>query len=211
MVDISASVDEAAVRDLDDAIAEYARILGGDADTAPRRAAIQICKSLRAGTRTAPKYARSSEYTVAKSMTDPKHQYVTARDGRQLRRFRIDRPPRGKSYDVFEERKQDVRKHRLVLARRGLAKQSWGWVMHNIYSGSAPDTPWRRRRNDRRNPKDAVSESCSRRGFALISNRLDWIEDALKRGFTVGAAVTKTVNWIVHQIVSREIRRLRRG
>lgn len=209
MVTMTASISAGDVARFNSALREYADVLGKDMSTAPRRAAIQICKSLRAGTRTAPKYARGTEWSAAKSEADPKHKWITAKDGRKLRRWNLKRPPRGIDYDVYAVDKKDIRKNRLKLVRRGLAKQSWGWVMHNIFKGAAPDAPWERRRNDRRNPKDATRESTSSSqitptitsGFARISNRLDYIADALK--ISVDEAIGKATNWIVHQVERR--------
>lgn len=209
MLEVSASIDAGDVARFDSALKEYATVLGKDMATAPRRAAIQICKSLRAGTRVAPKYARGGEYSATKSDADPKHKWITAKDGRKLRRWNLKRPPRGTDYDVYALNKSDLRKNRLLLVRRGLAKQSWGWVMHNIFNGAAPDTPWQRRKRDQRNPKDATRDSTSTSfvtgpsagGFALISNRLDYIEDALM--ISVDDAIRKATNWIMKQVELR--------
>jgi len=209
MVSITASINAGDVARFNSALKEYADVLGRDMATAPRRAAIQICKSLRAGTRTSPKYARGTEWSATKSDADQKHKWITAKDGRKLRRFNLKRPPRGKDYDVYAMNKSDLRKNRLKLIRRGLAKQSWGWVMHNIFNGAAPDTPWQRRKRDRRNPKDATSASTSSSqsgalmssGFARISNRIDYIADALK--ISVDDAIGKATNWILKQVERR--------
>jgi len=204
MVDVAVSIDAAQMAAFNKAFAEYSRALRKDSETAPRRAAIQLCKSLRAGTKTAPKYARGSEYEAFKSYADPKHQYVTTKDGRTLRRWHLNRPPRGKAYDVYAENKTDLRQHRLQLVRRGLAKQSWGWVMHNIFNGAAPDTPWQRRKRDQRDPKDVMSGSMSRPWYALIWNRLDYAADALK--ISLSQAVEKAANWMAHETERRAAR-----
>lgn len=212
MVSMTATMDGAASAAFNAALKIYAESLGIAISTAPRRAAIQMCKSFRAGTRLAPKFARSSEYTATKSDADPKHKWLTTKDGRKLRRFNLKRPPRGTDYDVYAESKSDLRKSRLKLVRRGLARQSWGWVMHNIFSGAAPDAPWQRRKNDRRNPKDATRESMSRTdngvtlsgGMARICNRIDYVQDALK--ISVADAIGKTTNWMLGPIVKRRLR-----
>ena len=212
MVSMTATIDGAASKAFQEALKVYADSLGSAISTAPRRAAIQMCKSFRAGTRLAPKFARSSEYTATKSNADPKHKWLTLKDGRKLRRFNLKRPPRGTDYDVYAESKSDLRKSRLKLVRRGLARQSWGWVMHNVFSGSAPDAPWQRRKNDRRNPKDATRESMSRvdngvtlsGGMARICNRIDYVQDALK--ISVTEAISKTTNWMLGPIIKRRLR-----
>lgn len=212
MVSMTATIDGAASKAFQEALKVYADSLGSAISTAPRRAAIQMCKSFRAGTRLAPKFARSSEYTATKSNADPKHKWLTLKDGRKLRRFNLKRPPRGTDYDVYAESKSDLRKNRLKLVRRGLARQSWGWVMHNIFGGAAPDAPWQRRKNDRRNPKDATRESMSRvdngvtlsGGMARICNRIDYVQDALK--ISVTEAISKTTNWMLGPIIKRRLR-----
>ena len=212
MVSMTATIDGAASKAFQEALKVYADSLGSAISTAPRRAAIQMCKSFRAGTRLAPKFARSSEYTATKSDADPKHKWLTLNDGRKLRRWKLTRPPRGKEYDVYAESKSDLRKNRLKLVRRGLARQSWGWVMHNIFNGAAPDAPWKRRKNDRRNPKDATRESTSRAqagavlssGYARICNRIDYVKDALK--ISVDDAINKTTNWMIGPIIKRRLR-----
>lgn len=212
MVSMTATMDGAASAAFNAALKVYAESLGNAISTAPRRAAIQMCKSFRAGTRLAPKFARTSEYTAVKSDADPKHKWLTLKDGRKLRRWKLTRPPRGKEYDVYAESKSDIRKNRLKLVRRGLARQSWGWVMHNIFNGSAPDAPWQRRKNDRRNPKDATRESMSRvdngvtlsGGMARICNRIDYVQDALK--ISVTEAISKTTNWMLGPIIKRRLR-----
>ena len=212
MVSMTATMDGAASAAFNAALKVYAESLGSAISTAPRRAAIQMCKSFRAGTRLAPKFARSSEYTATKSDADPKHKWLTLKDGRKLRRFNLMRPPRGTNYDVYAESKSDLRKSRMKLVRRGLARQSWGWVMHNIFNGAAPDAPWQRRKNDRRNPKDATRESMSRAdngvtlsgGMARICNRIDYVNDALK--ISVTEAISKTTNWMLGPIIKRRLR-----
>lgn len=212
MVSMIATIDGAASEAFNAALKVYAESLGSAILTAPRRAAIQMCKSFRAGTRLAPRFARSSEYTATKSEAAPKHKWLTLKDGRKLRRFNLKRPPRGTDYDVYAESKSDLRKSHLKLVRRGLARQSWGWVMHNIFSGSAPDAPWQRRKNDRRNPKDATRESMSRTdngvtlkcGIARICNRIDYVQDALN--ISVNEAINKTTNWMLGPIIKRRLR-----
>lgn len=212
MISMTAAMDGAASAAFNEALKVYAESLGSAISTAPRRAAIQMCKSFRAGTRLAPKFARSSEYTATKSDADPKHKWLTLKDGRKIRRFNLKRPPRGTDYDVYAESKSDLRKSRLKLVRRGLARQSWGWVMHSIFNGAAPDAPWQRRKNDRRNPRDATRESMSRAdngvtlsgGMARICNRIDYVQDALK--ISVAEAISKTTNWMLGPIIKRRLR-----
>jgi len=212
MVDMTATIDGAASAAFNTAFKEFAASLGGGIASAPRRAAISVCKAFRAATRQAPQYARGSEYIATKSDADPKHKYLTLKDGRVLRRWNLKRPPRGTDYDVYAESKSDLRKNSLKLVRRGLARQSWGWVMHNIFNGAAPDTPWQRRKRDRRDPKYTARESYSTEqrsaispyGVARISNRLDYISDALK--ISVDDVLMKAANKLIRPIINARLR-----
>lgn len=224
MISMSASIDAGDVARFENALKDYAEALGSNASTVPRRAAIQLCKSLRAAsaTRKAPKYARSSEYNITPCKWSGQFR-VIVKNGRKyripwpppqvkadsnvvLKRYTVDRPIRGVKFDVYAEKKSDIRKKHLLLARSGLARQSWGWVMNNIFNGSSPDTPWRRRKNDKRDPRDATRESSSstfksstaQGGSARICNRLDYIADALK--ISVDVAVEKAANWMMKQV-----------
>lgn len=212
MLDFSVNVDPVYVSALDSALKNYAAALGKDASTAPRRGAILLCQSLRAGTRVAKK---NRPFSAALGNQHPK--YVTAKDGRKLRRWTVHLKDRGTRFDrfVYAEGKNDGRKqlkeqvgtnyYPLTMqgkspakrgGTRGLARQSWGWVMHNIYCGAAPDAPWHRRKHDRRSPKDAAKESVSRPFYALISNRLDYALDALK--IPLETAMDKAASRMVH-------------
>ena len=78
------------------------------------------------------------------------------------------------------------------IPRAGLAKLSWGWVMKQIHSGTSADFTWKRRRSDRRDPRQYVKgrfvESPTG-AFAVIRNALDYIFAALKPG-----ALTESIN-----------------
>ena len=65
---------------------------------------------------------------------------------------------------------------------RSLAKKSWGWIAHDIPgAGAAGDLSWKRRRRDRRDPRDYVRgtfSALSGGAAAEIRNRLDYALDA---------------------------------
>lgn len=96
---------------------------------------------------------------------------------------------------------------------RGLARRSWGWVMHNIYNGIRADAPWQRRKADKRSPQDATSDSTSREdkgvtissGYARICNRLDYIKNALT--IDENTAVRKAASAIVRIVASKSLRK----
>lgn len=207
MVSLTASIDGAASAAFGEALKMLGDSLGDASAKAPRMAAIQLCKNFRAGTRQAKK---NRAMDAAPSEQSPK--WITYRDGKKLdkplRRWRVGLTDRNKVFDRYvyavpgrsgmkKQLREQVGTNYFAEGygspsrrggTRGLAKRSWGWAMHNIFNGAAPDTPWQRRKNDRRNPKDATSESTSREqrgsiisgGYARICNRLDYIRDALK-------------------------------
>lgn len=231
MVSLTASVDGVASAAFAEALKMLGESLGDASAQAPRRAAIQLCKNFRANTRQAKK---NKAMVVAVSETNPK--YITYRNGqkldRPLRRWRVTLVDRGKTFDryVYATDRADMRRQlreqvgtnyfpigdkgtpQKKGGTRGLAKKSWGWVMHNIFSGAAPDTPWKRRKNDRRNPKDATKESTYRAsngiatsgGFARICNRLSYIRDALK--ISEDAAIAKASSAIVRTLVTKRLK-----
>jgi len=228
MVSVSASIDAASVSAFSSALAEYQKTMKKDAETAPRIAAIMVCKSLRARTKVAKK---NKGMKVIVSNDSPK--WITYKNGQKLaaplRRWKVTLTDRGKTFTKYvyagtmSEMKQQLR---LLVGTnyypldasgnglkkkggvRGLAKKSWGWVMHNIYNGDAPDTPWQRRNRDRRNPKDAAKESMSRPFLAIISNRLGYAMDALKGGtVSINEAIEKATNSILKRVKTRNFGR----
>ena len=231
MVSLTASVDGVASAAFAEALKMLGESLGDASAQAPRRAAIQLCKNFRANTRQAKK---NKAMVVAVSETSPK--YITYHNGRKLehplRRWRVTLVDRGRTFDryVYATDRADMRRQlreqvgtnyfptgdkgtpQKKGGTRGLAKKSWGWVMHNIFKGAAPDTPWKRRKNDRRNPKDATSESTSSvqkgvtisGGFARICNRLSYIRDALK--ISDDEAIRKASSAIVRIITTKRLR-----
>lgn len=231
MVDLAVSIDGAASAAFDEALKRLGDSLGSASCQVPRRAAIQLCKNFRAGTRQAKK---NRAMVVAVSDATPK--WITYKDGRKLakpiRRWRVTLSDRGKTFDCYvegEDRTAMKRELRRLVGTnyfpagagqpskrggtRGLAKRSWGWVMHNIFSGASPDTPWQRRKNDKRNPKDATGESYSREdrgtitsgGVARICNRLDYIRDALT--IDEGTAIRKAASAIVRVLTAKQLRK----
>jgi len=228
MVSVSASIDAASVSAFNSALSEYQKTMRKDAETAPRMAAIMVCKSLRARTKVSKK---NKGMKVVVSEEKPK--WISYKNGQKLpkplRRWKVTLTDRGRTFTKYvyagttAEMKQQLR---LLVGTnyypldatgnglkkkggvRGLAKRSWGWVMHNIYNGAAPDTPWQRRNRDKRNPKDAAKESTSRPFLAVISNRLGYAMDALKGGSaSINEAIEKATNSILKRVKTRNFGR----
>lgn len=224
MLDVDVEVEQSSIDAFTAALGELSKSLGKLSEQAPRRMAIQICKSLRAGTKTA-KQKRKMESSVSVE----KPQWITYKDGKKLdkplRRWKVTLTDRGKTFTRYvyagsdAEMRQQLRKQvgtnywptsagkspAKKGGTRGLAKQSWGWVMHNIFEGAAADTPWQRRKNDRRNPKDAAKESTSRPCYALISNRLEYIENALT--ISLPTAIEKATSAVIKVLTTQRLRK----
>lgn len=218
MVDIDIKIDEKTLDDLNVKLNQYAEVLGKHSETASRRAAIMICKIFRKNTKPSKKY---KSINITKDNSEPKKKYISYSHGQKLstplRRYKVDLVDRSKSvirYVDPNKFKQDIRRSTGTNYKpeekkggvRGLAKLSWGWVMHKLFA-SNPDLPFKRRSKDKRYPKDAVRESKSEFykassksiSYARISNKLDYIVDALK-GYTPQNAIDTAIRWMTREI-----------
>lgn len=207
MVDVTCEIDRAAVARLDGILSRIQRETPGRLAAQTRRAAIYICTSLRARTKKAPENIRPREYK-AERVRD-KAPYITKPDGQVLRRWKFTHLPgtsnakswikypytkrrRGANGRMFGGSKTaEIREMQTALgfrpiARRGLAKKSWGWVMKQIYNGAAAgDIAWKRTKGERRDPRQFVKGLFIRTATgagASIDNNLDYILDALPPG-----------------------------
>ena len=180
MVQLSATVDA-------DALAKLEAHLIKIRDTAPqklgvevRRAAINICRSLRRATPAAPRKKPDSEYYLEPYNVHPK--YIHAKDGRLMRRFLYVSKrgtPAEKTQQIFVYTSRhpgprgrmvgggDDRRRALngtppgtglgYIKNRELAKRSWGWAMHELYrSAGTSDLRWKPYKKNRRNPRAAI-------------------------------------------------------
>lgn len=207
MVALSCSVDQAAVARLDDILTRIERETPGKLASETRRAAINICQSLRARTKKAPKSARPAEIKAEVSPNPPRYVHSNSKGRKLLRRWSLTRKlgtPDAYTKDHYvytdarrakngkmvgkhpaAERRELVKMHG-GIPRAGLAKKSWGWVMKQIYNGAnAGDIAWRRTKGERRDPRNYVKGMFSRiagGASVLISNSLDYILDALRPG-----------------------------
>lgn len=212
MVLMDVSIDGAASAAFSEALKALGDSIGLLAGEAPRRMAIMICKGFRAKTRQAPPHPRAAEMKFRKLQDPPKH---VTKNGKDCRGWTVDRTAIGRgTFTAYLPIDNPPKRTHWPIFHRGLAKQSWGWVMHNIYNGAAPDSNWRRRRNDRRNPKDATRDSCSSAsngireasGYARIANRLDYIGETL-RGVSVPEVLRNTAVRMIGTIANRRLRK----
>lgn len=103
---------------------------------------------------------------------------------------RLRHTKRGKIVPDLSAEKAELLKQKGQIFHAGLAKASWGWTKKEIFSGAEAldDASFRRRKNDRRDPRKAVSgEFRQTRGVqasasVTIENKLDYIADALMPG-----------------------------
>ena len=178
MIEVSCSIDEAAMGRLEN-------LLNGIAEAAPqklasetRHAAIYICQSLRARTKSAPKRIPRREYEATVSAVPPKYVHSNSAHHRLLRRWTLARKigtpdAYAKHYYVYTDRhrvkggkmaggslaaeRRELLKEHGGIQHYGLAKKSWGWTMKQIYSGTAAgDLSWKRGKHDRRDPRQFV-------------------------------------------------------
>lgn len=204
MVDVSCTIDRAAIARLDGILMRVQREAPQSLATETRRAAVYICQSLRARTKKAPKRAPQSEMLAIPSPVPPR--YIHSRDGRLLRRWQLTRKVgtsdqytrqhfvytnahRGKSGKMVgksasAERRELFRYHG-GISRAGLAKKSWGWIMRELHNGADADVSWKRTKGERRDPRQYVKGMFARLAggaAAQIRNALDYIMDALHPG-----------------------------
>ena len=231
MVDVTCEIDQAAVDRLDGILTRIQRETPGKLASQTRRAAIYICTSLRARTKKAPENIRPREYK-AERVRD-KAPYITKPDGQVLRRWKFTHLPgtsgakswirypyterrRGANGRMFGGSKTaEIREMQTALgfrpiARRGLAKKSWGWVMKQIYNGAgAGDISWTRTKGERRDPRQYVKGLFVRTATgagASIDNDLDYILDALPAGALSEAvdAATKRLEYNINENIERQ-------
>lgn len=199
-------------------LSSYANALGRHSETASRRCAIMICKSFRKNTKPAKK---AKKIHIEKDNSKPDKKYISYAHGKKMttpmRRYKVNIVARSKtvvryadptSYrkDIKESTGTNYYPKERKGGMRGLAKTSWGWVMHRLFSAS-PDIPFDRRKRDTRSPKDAIRESTSSStvsstvtsSYARISNKLDYIIDALK-GYTPQMAIAAAMRWMTREI-----------
>lgn len=213
MVSVTCDIDQAAVARLDGLLSRIQYEMPGRLASETRRAAIYVCQSLRSRTKVAPKRIRKSEYEASISTVPPKYIHSNSAHRRLLRRWTLTRKlgtPEQYTYHhyVYTDRhrgkdgrmvggNRSAELRELIqqhggIPRAGLAKLSWGWAMKQIYNGASADFTWKRRRGDRRDPRQYVKgvfRKFAGGAMAQISNALDYILDAIKPG-----ALTESVN-----------------
>ena len=219
-----AEIDPAAVARLDGLLTRLQKESPRRIASETRRAALNICKSLRARTKKAPKKARSSEYAAIPSPIPPRYIHSNSQGRHLLRRWQLTRKlgtpdeytrqhyvytnaHRGRGGKMVgkspaQEKRELLQQHG-GIPRAGLGKKSWGWVMKQIYNGAAAiDIAWKRTRGERRDPRKYVKgefRKAVNSAFALIHNGLDYIGVAVRPG-AVSEAVNSAVKKMEHNL-----------
>lgn len=230
MVGITAEIDKAAVKSLDDLLAHVQSEMPRRAASETRRAAIYICQALRSRTPKAPKRIRKQEYAAIPSPIPPRYIHSNSAGHHLLRRWQLTRKvgtPQEytKQYYVYtnarrgkggkmvgkspaQEMRELIKQHG-GIPRAGLAKKSWGWIMKQIYSAAAAiDIAWKRTRGERRDPRMYVKGRFRRPpngALATIHNALDYIASIVPPG-TIASAIDSAVRRLEHNI-TRDIER----
>lgn len=226
MLVATVDIDQASLKKLTDLFARIERETPLVAGDQVRRAGIYICKSLAARTAVAPKRIPDGEYRAEVSPNRP--YYITTERG-LLHRWRLTRKlgtpaqytkdhyvytdaRRGKGGRMVGKRLAYERRELLLyhggIARRGIAKSSWGWIAKQIYAQDASgfgDLSYKRTRGERRDPRNAARGSFEQQrniALAKIANMLDYIA-AIVPAATVNKAFTAAVNKLEHNITAQ--------
>lgn len=217
---VTMSVNPESVRSFEAALSRYRTELGNSAEVAVRRGCVAFLKSMRARTRKAPQHLASRDITP--SATSPV--YIHGDDGKLLRRWDFMRYSHGSLVyvsrfvpahqtvarskggkwsvrcDVSAQRREAMA--RANIRRWGLAKQSWGWLMHALFGGGEEIV----------NPNATVSRAVVHGTFkksdswtagtglipgakAHLENDLDYIVYAVEPG-AINESLTAATNWI---------------
>ena len=224
MLDITAQIEAAALARVQKLLDDVAKKSPQRLATETRRAALYICKSLKARTRKAPDKIPPKERGAYRSVVWPGYIHSNSKGHPLLRRWTLVRKKgtpdvyakhyyvytkahRGKNgrmvgKDNAEERREVIEQHG-GISRHGLAKKSWGWVAKEIYAASSMgDLSWKRTKGERRDPRQYVKgehKPTASGAFARILNRLDYIRAALKPG-AVTEAINAATNRLEHNI-----------
>ena len=233
MVDVTAQIEAAALARVQKLLDDVAKKSPQRLAAETRRAALYICKSLKARTRKAPKKIRAKERAAYPSVVPPKYIHSNSSHHRLLRRWTLVRKKGtpdvyAKHYYVYTNahrakngrmigKNNAAEKRELIeqhggISRHGLAKKSWGWVAKEIYAASSMgDLSWKRTKGERRDPRQYVKgehKATASGAFARILNRLDYIRAALKPG-ALADAINAATNKLEHNI-RKQIERIAR-
>ena len=203
ILDISASVPEATIRDFTRACDRYRDELGNSQSVAIRRGTIALIKGLRARTAKAKRQAPLKDVT---KYAGPGPHYITPKGKSQksqhrwaIRRHGGDRE---KVYIKPADTRAEARQRFAQYTRWGLARHSWGWFMKALFkrgelTGGNPKT-----KIDGRMAEGYLREivtGTNPRVEVLIVNKLDYIREALPEA-ALSEAMAAATRYIDGQI-----------
>ena len=183
ILDISASVPEATIRDFTRACDRYRDELGNSQAVAIRRGTIALVRGLRARTTRAKRQAPLKDVT---RYDGPGPHYITPKGKNQKAQHRWTIKRRGgqdaKTYVKPADTRAEARQRFAQYTRWGLARHSWGWFMKALFkrgelTGGNPKT-----KVDGRMAEGYLREVVTGpnpRVEVLIVNKLDYIREAL--------------------------------
>ena len=196
ILDISASVPEATVRDFTRACDRYRDELGNTQSAAIRRGTIALVKGLRARTAKAKRQAPLKDVT---RYDGPGPKYITPKGKKQkpMPRWAIRR--RGgqdaKTYVKPAKTRAEARRKGGQYTRWGLAKQSWGWFMKALFKRAEQTGGNPRTKIEPRMAEGYLREIVTGtilRVEVLIVNKLDYIREALPEAALTDAMAAAT-------------------
>ena len=196
ILDISASVPEATIRDFTRACDRYRDELGNTQAAAIRRGTIALVKGLRARTAKAKRQAPLKDVT---RYDGPGPKYITPKGKKQkpMPRWAIRR--RGgqdaKTYVKPAKTRADARRKGGQYTRWGLAKHSWGWFMKALFRRAEQTGGNTKTKIEPRMAEGYLREivtGTSPRVEVLIVNKLDYIREALPEAALTDAMAAAT-------------------
>lgn len=208
ILDISASVPEATIRDFVRACDRYRDELGNTQAAAIRRGTIALIKGLRARTAKAKKQAPLKDIWRYGASVGPKYITPKGKNQTSLPRWCIKRkggtaiyykPYKPKSDAKPILSKAEARARWGQYTRFGLAKKSWGWFMKSLFRRAEPAGENHKAKGDGRMVEGyirEVSTGQNPRVEVRIVNKLDYIRKALPEAALdeAMAAATRYIN-----------------
>lgn len=219
ILDISATVPEATIKDFTRACNRYRDELGNNQAIAMRRGMIALIKGLRARTAKAKQQAPLKDVT---KYNGPGPHYITPKSGffrRTFRRFGLRWPGKklqpqhrwavrrkggteAKTYIYPAKSKAAARTRGGQYKKWGLAKKSWGWFMKALFHRANPESNPNAKIDNRMveyTPLRVITTGNESRVECEIVNKLDYIREALPEA-ALSAAMAAATRYIDGQI-----------
>ena len=195
------TMDESDSRRFMNAVNLYRDVLGNRSEVAMRRGLIDLIKSIRKQTIRSKKKRKAEvvrRHGKAVKVIAKKGRFA----GQKVKLFRVN--VRGKwKYTVGDSISELKKSSFVVIKNSGLAKKSWGWLMHHIFSVGNPNSG-----GEAKIPEGALSgywhKGKERLEFDL-ENALGYITSAVPKG-AISTAVTaaeKSIKFKVEKVLQK--------